>query len=545
MRRLVVVGNGMVGARFTEELLARDVESRFDVTVLGAEVHHPYNRVMLSEVVAGRAELLGLELPRGGGRARVHLGDPVTAIDREHREVETTAGRFGYDTLVLATGAAARIPDVPGLDGELPAGVHTLRTLDDAREIVAATANATRAVVVGGGVLGLEVACGLAGRGLSVTVVHGGRGVMDRQLASAAGQVAEATLTRLGVGCWTGARLAAVRSVEGRVAAVAVEGHPAGAGGGTADDARRWTDADLVVLACGTTPQHAVAAAAGLATGRGIRVGADLASLSDPDVYAIGDCAEPPEGASGLIAQGWEQARRLATSLTESASVALPRRPGRPSMAVRLGTVMVSREMRGPREAAPAVSGSDVVTLKARGLDVVAMGICGSAPVPPTHRVLRLDDPAAGRHVEVVVDEGRLVGATCVGSPDLAADLVATYTRRIPVATDPAMLFLRPAAPATTTATGPEQMPARATVCSCNSVPKSEIVDCYHAGARSVEDIALATRATTGCGGCTAAVCGLLDWLAMSETSQPVPVGREDVVTETQSRTHRGETARS
>jgi len=542
--RLVVVGNGMVGSRFVEELTARDVDGRFDITVLGAEVYRPYNRVLLSEVVAGRADLLGLELPRAEDRARVHLGATVTGIDRHRRRVETDAGRFGFDALVLATGAAARIPVVPGMEGDLPAGVHPLRTLDDAREIVAATSNAARAVVVGGGVLGLEVACGLAGRGLDVTLIHGGRGVMDRQLDTGAGQVAQGSLARLGVRCWTDTQMLAVQSVGGRVTSVAVEGCPPG---GTRDDAPAGADidADLVVLACGTTPEHAVAKAAGLATRQGIRVGPDLASISDPDVYAIGDCAEPPEGATGLIAQGWEQARRLATQLTESASVAVPHDGGRPSLAVRVGSVMVAREMRGSSEGSPAVSGSDVVTVKARGLDIVAMGVCGARAAEPMHRVLRLDDPEAGRHVEVVVAEGQLVGATCVGSPDLAADLVATYTRRIPVASDPAMLFLRPAAPPSATATGPEQMPARATVCSCNSVSKSEIVDCWHAGARSVEDVARATRATTGCGGCKQVVCGVLDWLAASQGSHGAPAGREDSVTARQSTTHSPETARS
>jgi len=547
MSSVVVVGNGMVGSRFVEELTSRDVENRFEVTVLGAEEYHPYNRVMLSEVVAGKADLLGLELPRRDGQARVHRGETVTAIDRGRRLVMTGSGSVGYDVLVLATGASARIPPVAGLHGELPAGVHPLRTLDDAREIVAATTNATRAVVVGAGVLGLEVACGLARRGLAVTLVHGGRGVMDRQLAPGAGQVAQAGLASLGVRCWTETRLQAVRAVAGRVATVAVEGCPPG---GAPDDgpAAAELDADLVVLACGTTPEHAIAGAAGLATGRGIRVGADLASPSDPGVYAIGDCAEPPEGSSGLIAQGWEQARRLAIRLTESASLAEVGGGGRPSLAVRVGTVSVAREMRGPSTGSPAVAGSDVVTVKAAGLDIVAMGVCGSRHLDAAHRVLRLDDPGAHRHVEVVVADGQLVGATCVGSPDLAADLVATYTRRTPVPSDPAMLFLRPAAPSTTTATGPEQMPPRATVCSCNSVPKSEIVDSWHAGARSVADVARATRATTGCGGCTATVCGLLEWLSASAhppASHDGHAPREDDVTERQPRPHPSETAHS
>lgn len=548
--KVVVIGNGMVGSRFVEELSSRDVAGRFEITVLGEEVYRPYNRVMLSEAVAGKVDLLGLELPRADTSARVHLGSPVVAIDRARRRVQTASADVRYDLAVLATGAAARIPDVPGLVPELPAGVHPLRTLDDAREIVAATANATRAVVVGAGVLGLEVACGLAGRGIEVTVVHSGPVVMERQLSPGAAAVAQETLAALGVRTWTGSQLLEVRSRGGKVTSVAVEGRAPG-GAPTDETVTADLGTDLVVLACGTIPETGLAAAAGLETGRGVRVGPDLASVSDPDIYAIGDCAEPPEGATGLIAQGWEQARRLAAQLTEPAfsapsalGPASPAAPGRPSMAVRLGTVLVTREMRGPRTEAPAVVGSDVVTLKARGLDVVAMGVCGGA-AQPSHRVMRLDDPAAGRHVEVVVAQGQLVGATCVGSPDLAADLVATYTRRTPVPSDPSMLFLRPATPAPAVAAGPEQMPARATVCSCNSVPKADIVDCWHSGARTVEDVARATRATTGCGGCTATVCGLLDWLGTTESSQPAAADRENSVTGEQRRSHRTETARS
>ncbi|WP_156253984.1 FAD-dependent oxidoreductase [Pseudactinotalea terrae] len=515
MTRLVVIGNGMVGSRFVEEIVARDVDGRFDITVLGAEPYRPYNRVLLSEVVAGKVDMLGLELPQADERASVHLGTEVVAIDRAQRVVQTESSSTPYDLLVLATGAAARIPEVPGLDGDLPAGVHPLRTLDDAREIVAATANASRAVVVGGGVLGVEVTCGLVGRGLEVTLVHGGAGVMDRQLAPGAGLVAEASLARLGVRCWTRARTLGISTRNGRVASVAVQGCPPA---GTASDTAAAADleADLVVLAIGTAPACSVAAAAGLATGRGIRVGADLGT-ADPAIYAIGDCAEPPEGASGLIAQGWAQARQLATQLTGSESDPARQVRTRPSVAVRLGSVIAAREMRGAASAVPAVSGTDVVKLKAHGLDVVAMGVCGGSPPAPDHRVLRLDDAASGRHVEVVVAQGQLVGATCVGSPDLAADLVATYTRRTPVPGDPSMLFLRPVVPSPAVAAGPEQMPARATVCTCNSVSKGDIADSFHAGARSVAEVARATRATTGCGSCTARVCGLLDWLGANE----------------------------
>ncbi|MBI9115720.1 FAD-dependent oxidoreductase [Sanguibacter suaedae] len=581
LTRVVVVGNGMVGSRFVDDLLSRDGTgdtARFDVTVLGAEEYDPYNRVLLSDVVAGKVDVASLALPAlTHERATVHRGTSVVHIDRADRRVLTADGAVHpYDALVLATGSAARVPDVDGIGtgGPLPAGVHALRTLDDAREIVAATVNARTAVVVGAGVLGLEAACGLARRGLAVTVVHGGATVMDRQLAPDAGAVAARTLTHLGVAQRTGARTERVVLGAGRAAAVEVA---------LADGTTETLPADLVVLACGTVPETAAAVAAGLPVDRGVVVTAALASPADARVFAVGDCAQPPEGATGLIAQGWDQSRRLAEHLAAGAAGAAGvaadgadddhvggrvrlagerLSPGRPSMALRLSMNVVTRPA---AETAPVASigasgtadptvrptqaddeasrGTDVVRLKAAGLDVVTMGVCGARRTPqPGARTVSLSDPDAGRHVEVVVADGFVVGATCVGAPQLGADLTAAYTRRTPVPADPAHLLVQPVATATVAASDPTHMPDRTTVCRCNGVSKGDIVGCWQHGARSVEDIAKATRATTGCGGCKDLVCGIADWLTAStpaeEPDAPLLVEPDDVVALHES--HRG-----
>lgn len=515
----MVVGHGMVGSRLVEDLTARARLHgvALDVTVLGAEEYEPYNRVMLSEVVAGAVDVAAITLPRAPvDRATVLAGVSARSVDRARRTVLTTQGaEIRYDVLVLATGARARIPRLTGLpDGtaepgggprqgsgspgpDLPAGVHALRTLDDAREIVAATVNAHRAVVLGGGVLGLEVACGLARRGLAVTVVHGGTHPMDRQLDEAAGAAVLHGLDRLGIDHRTRAVADAVLVTDGRARGLRLRGTD-----GAADED---LPADLVVLTAGTVPETALAARAGLAVARGVVVGPDCAT-SDPAVYAVGDCAEPREGSTGLIAQGWDQARRLAAMLVPD--------PGRPPHSA------------GPALAADA-SGADVVRLKAHGLDVVSMGVSGSRRPPAAGtRPVRLSDPAAGRHVEVVVDGERVVGATCVGAGRVAADLTAAYSRGTPIPADPAQLLLRPvagAAPSTGAEPSPTLMPDRATVCRCNGVTKGELVACWRDGARSVEDIARRSRATTGCGGCTEAVCGIVDWLQRSDTEGTAP----------------------
>ncbi|MEZ0448941.1 FAD-dependent oxidoreductase [Cellulomonas sp. ICMP 17802] len=488
--RVVVVGHGMVGARFVDDLHQRDRAGRFRTLVLGAEEYEPYNRVLLSEVVAGKLDVASITLPRGAHRtaSEVLPGTRAVTVDRFARVVHDDAGeRHPYDVLVLATGARARVPDLFGRrdDDGLPAGVHALRTLDDAREIVAATVNATRAVVVGGGVLGLEVACGLAHRGVPVTVVHGGAHLMDRQLDGPAAEVATARLTSLGVAVRVRARTEEALVRDGRVTGVRLEGGEV-------------LPTDLLVLTAGTYPEVGLAQRAGLDVARGIVVGADLASPADPRVFAIGDCAEPPEGGSGLIAQGWDQARRLATLLTEPAAA---------------------------RDEAPLPTvGTDVVKVKGVGLDVVAMGVCG--PRAGGRRV-RLSDPDGGRHIEVVVDDGRVVGATCVGAGPVAADLVAAYTRGTPAPADPAQLLVRPVAGVAVPAASPTMMPDRAVVCRCNGVTKGDIVGCWRHGARSAADVAAETRATTGCGGCADAVCGIVDWLRRSDPDQPAPVSEK------------------
>ncbi|WP_125773079.1 FAD-dependent oxidoreductase [Antribacter gilvus] len=542
--KVVVVGSGMVGARLVDELLRRDPDGVLDITVLGAEPYEPYNRVLLSDVVAGRTDVAAITMPVvDAERAQVLRGVAATRIDRSARVVLADDGsRHTYDHLVLATGSEARVPDIPGLYGRpaagtpsLPAGVHALRTLDDAREIVAATFNTPRAVVVGGGVLGVEAAHGLAGRGLAVTLVHPASSPMDRQLDPEAGDVLRAGLAAAGVVVRTGAQPSEVLVAGGRAVGVRLEGDAV-----LADEV---VAAGLVVLACGTVPETRLASDAGLRVGRGVVVGHDLASPDDPRVFAVGDCAEPPEGSRGLVAEGWDQARRLAEHLTEVAAVGLPatgsgpgrpapgaprahlRLPGqgdRPSMAVRLGTALATR---AATDHGVETRGTDVVKLKAGTLSVVSMGVCGTGRAPrPGERAVRLSDPAGGRFVEVVVADGLLVGATCVGDPRVGADLTAAYTRRTPVPVDPAFLLLTPVAPTAAPASSPEHMPDDAVVCRCNGVTKGDIVAC---GSTDLAGIARETRATTGCGGCKDAVCGLAEWVARTRepAAQEAPVG--------------------
>jgi assimilatory nitrate reductase electron transfer subunit len=543
--KVVVVGFGMVGSRLVDELLRREPEA-FDITVLGSEPYEPYNRVLLSDVVAGRTDVAAITMPLpDGARVSVLRGVTATSIDRESRVVTADDGStHPYDHVVLATGAAARIPPIPGLrtaDGGLPAGVHALRTLDDAREIVAATVNSPRAVVVGGGVLGLEAAVGLAGRGLSVTLVHNVQSLMERQLDPEAADVVRSGLEGQGVTVLPNSLSSEVLVAGGRAVGIRVKDNADRAGDGGSGPRDEVVAARLIIFSVGTIPETGLAAAAGLSTDRGIVVGYDLASPDDPRVHAIGDCAQPPNGSRGLVAEGWDQARRLAetlvslvepvnapTSLVEPVEtpvhLRLPHDGAQPSMAVRLGALLTGGASRAQSDQGIDTRGTDVVKVKAGPLSVTTMGVCGpSRPNGLTQRAVRLADPRAGRYIEVVVSDGILVGATCVGDPRVAADLTAAYTRRTPVPMDPAFLLLTPVMQTAAPASSPEHMPDDAVVCRCNGVTKGDIAESCGSGAHTVEEVVRETRATTGCGSCKDAVCGLVDWLKESKEAVPEP----------------------
>lgn len=479
--RVIVVGAGMVGSRFADEL--HRLDGSIEIDVLGDEPYEPYNRILLTELLAGRTDLSGLLLPSPGG-ARVHPGRPAHEIDREQRVARTAEGDLPYDHLVLATGARALVIPVPGLRAELPRGVHVLRSLDDARDVKAASLYARQAVVIGGGPLGLEAACGLRQRGVGVTVMTAAPSLLDRDLDGSVADVVATTATDLGIVVMADVRIESVAVRAGRVTGVHL------ADGTT-------VDTDLVLLACGTVPETSLAAAAGLETDVGVVVGHDLRTTLDPAVSAIGDCAQTPGGTSGLVAPGWAQARELARNLVTGSLVE-------------------------PVE----ISGS-AMRLKAVGLDVVTMGRRESSS--DTHdRVVTLHDHRARRHLEVVVRDDTLVGLTCVGDPEVAAHLSTQFDRPGMIPADPMHLLLGGSAGPITEAPSPTTMPSSTTVCRCNGVTKRDLVDAWEAGSTSVEELAETTLATTGCGGCGVLVCGLADWLAeVDPPALEAPVDRD------------------
>lgn len=488
--RVVVVGAGMVGHRFAGTLASRDAAQRFEVHLVGAEPYEPYNRVLLSEVVAGRAAWRSLTLEQLPSRVVLRRGVAAVRVDRDDQVLELAdGGVLAYDRLVLATGASAFVPPVEGLGtgpDDRPRHVHVLRDADDTRAVVARAANARHAVVLGGGLLGVEAACGLRHRGLEVAVVQDREQLLAGQVEASAADVLAATLERNGMVVRTGAGVAEVVSAAGEVTAV------------------RLTDGsvlpcDLLLVSCGVRAETSLATAAGLRVERGVVVDAASRSVDDDAVHAIGDCSQQDGVVPGLVAPGWAQADRLATHL-------------------------VSGEC---PPTVPATLAAPDLRLKAVGAHLVSLGV-PPASARDGDRVVRVDDGAGGRHVALVVRGDELVGATVVGSPELGASLSVVVGRPGLLPTDP--LELLSAAQPREEAT-PLRMPGGTTVCRCNDVTKSDVVGAWEGGARTVEDVAATTRATTGCGGCSAVVCGLVEWLHdVDPADEQDPPERADAV---------------
>lgn len=395
------------------------------------------------------------------------------------------------------------LPGIDGLarpDGSLLPGAFAFRTLDDCDRILAGLAQrpVRRAVVLGGGLLGLEAARGLAGRGIDVVVVHAVGHLMERQLDPAAGGVLRRTLRGLGVSVRLGATTTGV--VHG----------PDGDFAGVRLDDGSVVLADLLVVACGVRPETALAAEAGLAVDRGIVVDDTLRSVTDPRVFALGECAQHDGKVYGLVAPAWEQAAVIAAQVTgQDPSLRYP--------------------------------GSRTVTrLKAAGVDLAAMGEStadGEALLEqPGVEVVQLSDPARGTYGKLVVRDGRLTGAILVGAPAAVPAVTQLYDRGGPLPPDRTGLLLGPRRGAVAAvADSPERMPAAATVCRCNGITKGRIQGAVLDGARSTAEVAAATRATTGCGGCRDAVDGIVGWLLAAGAADPAPDGSEEASTATTS----------
>jgi nitrite reductase (NADH) large subunit len=302
-QRLVVVGNGMAGIRTVEELLAL-APDLYDITVFGAEPHTNYNRILLSPVLTGERTLQDIVLNDEAWYARHGIrllrNRKVTQVDRLRRIVRTDDGTEApYDRLLLATGSKPFILPVPGNDLD---GVVAFRDIGDVNRMIEASSRYRHAVVIGGGLLGLEAANGLAARGMEVSVVHLGEALLDRQLDTQASAMLRHSLEARGLTFLLGRQTQAILAGDdGRVRAL------------------RFADgqevaADLVVMAVGVRPNTELAASCGLHVDRGVVV-TDTLQTYDPRIYAVGECVSHRGTAYGLVAPLFEQAKVAANHL--------------------------------------------------------------------------------------------------------------------------------------------------------------------------------------------------------------------------------------
>jgi len=351
-----------------DEILARDRE-RFDIEVIGAEPHPNYNRILLSSVLAGEKEIDEIVLHSHEWYERNHIklavGEAVVKLDAGAKTVITASGRAtSYDTLVLATGSRPVVPPVSGL--ELP-GVCAFRNIADLELMREASRHGGRAIVVGGGLLGLEAAFGLMRRGMTVTVLHLMQSLMERQLDEAAGLLLQRDLERSGITVLTKAQTEAIVG-DNRVKAVQLA------------DGRELA-ADLVVFAVGVRANIDLARAAGLDVNRGIIVD-DFMATSEPGIFAVGECIEHHGQTFGLVGPLWEQARICAVALCGD----IPE---------------------------PYVAPIPHTSLKVTGVDVFSAGVLEARDDGDEEITLR--DGGSGQYKKLVVRNGRLAGAILYG----------------------------------------------------------------------------------------------------------------------------------
>ncbi len=484
-QRLVLVGNGMAGVRTLEELL-KIAPDLYEITVFGAEPHPNYNRILLSPVLAGEQTLEEIILnpldwyeDKG---IKLHLGKKVTKIDRVRRQVVAEDGTTAdYDRLLIATGSKPFILPVPGRDLD---GVIAYRDIADTQAMIDAAAKYRHAVVIGGGLLGLEAANGLMLRGMQVTVVHLGDWLMERQLDEQAGELLRQSLQARGLKFRLATHTEAlIGDKDGRVMAVRFK------------DGSEIT-ADLVVMAAGIRPNTELAESAGLHCNRGIVVTDTLQTVTDPRIYAVGECAAHRGIAYGLVAPLFEQGKVCATHLAEFG---------------------IGR-----------YQGSQTSTkLKVTGIDLFSagnfMGSASGGPDADKFEEIVMSDPFAGVYKKLVIKNDQLVGACLYGDTVDGSWYFKLLRDGRKVHDIRDKLMFGESNIGDVGHQGHNKAAAMADtdeVCGCNGVTKGSICKAIkEKGLFTLEEVRKHTKASASCGSCTGLVEQLLMFTAGGDYS--------------------------
>ncbi|MDP3921155.1 MAG: nitrite reductase large subunit NirB [Candidatus Omnitrophota bacterium] len=473
-KHLVVVGNGMAGMACLSNILKR--QPNFVVTVLSEEPYCNYNRILLSSVLSGEKPeediYINTEEWYEKNNICLRLGTKAVDINAKTQNIICQDGSLvHYDKLLIATGSD---PFIPPIDGVKKRGVYTFRNLADTRAILEqCRAKTGRAVVIGGGLLGLEAARGLLNQGMKVSVVHIMDRLMERQVDEKGGWFLKREFEKMGIDVLlkrSTARIMGDKDVDG---VLFKDGEIIGA--------------DMVVVACGIRPNVALGKKAGLQVNRGIVVN-DYMETNNPDIFAVGECVEHRGMVYGLVAPLWDQGKVLAATITG--------------------------------DKGPTYEGSVLATkLKVMGIELFSAG--EFMPEEPEKEVVAYEDHAFGIYKKLVVKNERLVGAILIGDSSDANRFLDMIRKNERVSGDRHRLLFEtpPAVPGSPTDV--MSKPDTETICGCIGVSKGQIVSAIREdGCRSVQDIKKCTKASTGCGTCTGLVEQILRAVAGSEVEE-------------------------
>ncbi len=468
--KLVMIGNGMAGVRTLEELL-KIAPDLYDITVFGAEPHANYNRILLSPVLAGEQTLQDIMLNDvdwyASNGIQLHLGKNIERIDRRARLVEADDGTIAsYDRLLIATGSNPVMLPVPGAK---LAGVLSYRDIHDTEAMIAASSHCEDAVVIGGGLLGLEAANGLKQRGMNVTVVHLMPWLMERQLDRIAGEMLQRSLETRGLQFRLEAKTAEIQGDDaGRAKAVRLA-------------SGEELPAQLVVMAVGIRPNTMLAESAGLHCNRGIVVN-DTMQTYDPRIYAVGECVNHRGTAYGLVAPLFEMAKVCANHLAEF----------------------------GIGRYAGSVTSTK---LKVTGVDLFS---AGNFQTDPDAEEIVLADPGAGVYKKLVIKNDKLVGGVMVGDTVDGAWYFKLLRDGTNIASLRDRLMFGESNLGDTGHLGQNRagaMTDEMEVCGCNGVCKGAITKAIkEQGLFTLDDVRKHTKASSSCGSCT----GLVEQILMN-----------------------------
>lgn len=457
-QRLILIGNGMAGIRAIEEVLKLAPDT-FDITVFGDEPHPNYNRIQLSKVLQGDTEISDITLndwkwyEENG--ISLYTGESVTGIDTVQQKVSTDTGRqIIYDKLIIATGSVPFMLPLPGADKE---GVTAFRNIRDCEQMIKASREYKKAVVIGGGLLGLEAARGLLNLGMKVDVIHLSDSLMERQLDKTAGKMLQKELESQGMNFLLEKQSAEITGADRVTGLKFADGEE--------------VQADLVVMAVGIKPNAALAKASGIEVSRGIIVN-DHLETNVPNVYAVGECAEHREAVYGLVAPLYQQGQEMAKRICGIAGEGY------------MGSVLSTQ-------------------LKVSGVDVFSAGKI----VEDEHtKSVKVFDDWRGVYQKVLIDDGKITGAVLFGDTKDGSRLLGLINKSAPIEE-----YMNNAASQETGIDLVASMPNDEIICGCNGVTKGTIVNAINSQElTTVEQVKGCTSASRSCGGCTSLVADLL-----------------------------------